>query len=221
HLWITPLTLALLIGWTAARAADNSPPPPKDGIEFFEKNIRPILAERCYECHSANSKKIKGKLLLDTKEGMLKGGEAGPAVVPGDIDKSLLIQAIRYSHEDLQMPPKEPLTKAQVAAFEQWVKIGAPDPRVGGAAAVATTQTAPAYDYAKAKQFWSFQPVKQPPTPVVRNATWCLNDVDRFVLAKMESKSLSPVAPADKRALLRRATYDLTGLPPTPQEVED
>jgi hypothetical protein len=226
HLCITPIALALLIAATTTRAADNpaqpSPPPPKDGIEFFEKNIRPILAERCYECHSANSKKIKGKLLLDTKEGMLKGGETGPAVVPGDIEKSLLIQAIRYSHEDLQMPPKEPLTKAQVAAFEQWVKMGSPDPRVGGAAAtVAITQTAPAYDYAKAKQFWSFQPVKEPATPLVRNGAWCLNDVDRFVLAKMESKGLTPVAPADKRALLRRATYDLTGLPPTPQETDD
>src|SRR5712691_2363577 len=120
--WITLLSALLLSRSATIRAADNPPPPPKDGIEFLEKNIRPILAERCYECHSANSKKIKGKLLLDTREGLLKGGETGPAVVPGDIEKSLLIQAIRYSHEDLQMPPKEPLTKAQVAAFEQWVK---------------------------------------------------------------------------------------------------
>ncbi|MDB5322069.1 MAG: hypothetical protein JWN40_3700 [Phycisphaerales bacterium] len=192
--------------------------PPTAGIEFFEKNVRPLLVERCYECHSAQSKKVKGKLWVDTKEGLLKGGETGPAVVPGNVEKSLLIQAVRYSHEDLQMPPKEPLTKAQIAAFEQWVKMGAPDPRVGGAAA--TTQEAPAYDFAKAKEFWSFKPVKMPAVPAVRNAAWCANDVDRFLLAKMEEKGLTPIGPAEKQTLIRRATYDLTGLPPTPQEVE-
>src|SRR5215218_8165571 len=104
-----------------ARGADVAPSS-KEGLDFFEKNIRPVLVERCYECHSVG-KKSKGKLLLDSREGLLKGGETGPAVVPGVVEKSLLISAIRYSHEDLQMPPKDPLTKEQVAAFVRWVSM--------------------------------------------------------------------------------------------------
>src|SRR5688500_16263512 len=100
----------------AALAAPDSAQTSKDGLDFFEKHIRPVLAERCYECHSVQAKKSKGKLLVDTRESLLKGGETGAAVVPGQSDKSLLITAIRYSHEDLQMPPKDPLTKAQIAA---------------------------------------------------------------------------------------------------------
>jgi hypothetical protein len=206
-----------------AQAAPDPGLATRDGLDFFEKNIRPVLAERCYECHSAQSKKVKGKLLLDTRAGLLKGGETGPAVVPGQPDKSLLITAIRYSHEDLQMPPKDPLTKAQVAAFEQWVRMGAPDPRVAGAAAsvAAAPTTAPAYDYARARQFWSFKSVVAPPIPGVRDSRWPHNDVDRFVLARLEEKRLTPVDLADKRTLIRRATFDLTGLPATPQEVDD
>jgi hypothetical protein len=204
-----------------ARAAPEAAPS-KEGIEFFEKNIRPVLVERCYKCHS-EGQKIKGKLRLDTREGVLKGGESGsPAVVPGNPEKSVLIQAIRYSHEDLQMPPKEPLSKAEVAAFEQWVKMGAPDPRVGGTVtAVATTQpAAPAYDFGKWRDFWSFTPVQKRSAPAVKDAAWCANEVDAFVLAKMEEKGVRPVGDADKRVLIRRLTYDLTGLPPTPDEVE-
>jgi hypothetical protein len=206
----------------AAIARADAVAPSKDGVEFFEKHIRPVLVERCYDCHS-DAKKVKGQLRLDSREGMVKGGDSGPAVVPGNVDKSLLIQAIRYAHEDLQMPPKEALTKAQVAAFEQWVKMGAPDPRVAGArVAAATSQPAtPAYDYAKARQFWSFRPVTRPAIPAVLNPAWCANDVDRFVLAGMERRGLSPVALADKRTLIRRATYDLTGLPPAPREVDE
>src|SRR5207248_9046016 len=133
----------------------------------------PLLVERCYECHSTQAKKVKGKLWVDSKEGLLNGGETGPAVVPGEVEKSLLIQAIRYAHEDLQMPPKEPLTKAQIAAFEQWIKMGAPDPRVGGATTSAMAgQSAPAYDFAKAREFWSFKPVKVPAVPSVRDVAW-------------------------------------------------
>jgi hypothetical protein len=213
--------LALALLWIGLPSLSESAPvaaPAGSGVEYFEKQIRPVLAERCYECHSAG-KKVKGKLLLDSKEGLLKGGASGPAVVPGSVEKSLLINAIRYSHEDLQMPPKEPLTKAQVAAFEAWVKMGAPDPRVGAAAAAAGV-VAPSYDYAKAREFWSFKPVQEPSIPSVQNVAWPQGDVDRFLLAKMEEKGVTPVGPADKRTLIRRATYDLTGLPPTPQEVE-
>jgi hypothetical protein len=216
-----PAIAALALLPLLAQAAPPAQPPSKDGLEFFEKNIRPVLVDRCYECHSVQAKKSKGKLYVDSLEGLLKGGDTGPAVVPGNPDKSLLVTAIRYSHEDLQMPPKEPLTKPQVAAFEQWVKMGAPDPRVGGAAAAAVAKTAAAYDYDAAKQFWSFKPVAAPAVPPVASPEWSQNDVDRFILAKMQEKGLTPVAPADKRTLIRRATYDLTGLPPTPQEVDE
>jgi hypothetical protein len=123
---------------TSCLAANPSP----QGAEFFEKNIRPILADRCFKCHSAQSQKLKAGLYLDSKEGLLKGGDSGPAITPGDPEKSLLIKALRYTDKDLQMPPKEPLPKNQVALFEQWVKMGAPDPRTASTAPVSP----PAYD---------------------------------------------------------------------------
>src|SRR5882724_7131394 len=120
--------LPLLAALVAVGAESTS-----EQIDYFEKQIRPIFAERCYKCHSAQSEKLKGKLLLDSREGVLKGGENGPIIVPGDPAKSRLIVSLHYTDEDLQMPPKEQLPKEQVAAFEQWVRMGAPDPRVGGA----------------------------------------------------------------------------------------
>src|SRR5688500_10886889 len=157
---IRPHTLlALLVCWlmlaanSPARAAGAAQQSRPAGIEFFEKHIRPVLVEKCYKCHSAEAasdKKLKGDLLLDTRDGLLKGGENGKVVVPGDPDKSSLIIALRFTDPEFQMPPKEPLPKEQVAAFEAWVKMGAPDPRVQKAAT--TTQPAqPAYDWARAK----------------------------------------------------------------------
>src|SRR5687767_126935 len=134
--------------------------PPHD---FFEKNIRPVLVEHCYKCHSAKSEKLKGGLRLDTPEAMLKGGESGkPAIVPGDAEASLLIEAIRYGNEDLQMPPKTRLNEQQVAHFVQWINIGAPDPRTNGAIAAATSGA----------NHWAFQPPKAQALPTVKNAAW-------------------------------------------------
>src|SRR5206468_1748882 len=155
-----------------AGAADAAPA----GVEFFEKKIRPVLTDRCYKCHSAQSAKLKGKLLLDSREGVLKGGENGVILVPGDPDKSRLITALRYTDSERQMPPKGPLSKAQVWAFEQWVKMGAPDPRTGAPAAVAVA-AGPAYDYAEAKKFWSFQPIKDPPLPAARDGAWAATPI--------------------------------------------
>src|SRR5438128_1800541 len=135
----TIIVLAILVGSARASAA---PAPSPDGVEFFEKHIRPVLAERCYKCHSGQSEKLKGKLLLDCAEGLRKGGENGVVIVPGNPDKSRLITAIRWTDEDTAMPPKEPLTKAQVAAFEQWVTMGAPDPRTGTAVAATSSGNA-------------------------------------------------------------------------------
>jgi hypothetical protein len=217
------LTLAVLSGALSGlpapgRAADTAPPvvsnpPDPAGVEFFEKRVRPLLVRHCYECHSADAKKVKGELLLDSRAAVLKGGRSGPALVPGKPDQSLLIKAVRYHDEELRMPPAAPLKAEEIADLEAWVRMGAPDPRTG------TTVTK--VDPAAARGFWSFRPVQALPAPAVKDTSWPLNDIDRFVLMKVEEKGLRPVAPADKRTLIRRATYDLTGLPPTPEEIAD
>ncbi len=175
-------------------------PPDAAGIEFFEKKVRPVLIDRCFSCHSAGAKKVKGGLLLDTREATLKGGETGPAIVPGHPEKSLLVKAVRYANENLQMPPKEKLSDEEIAALEEWVKRGAPDPRT------AAPPKKPAID---PRAFWSFQAPKDRP-----------GSIDDFVRAKLAEKGLKPSPPADKRTLLRRATFDLTGLPPTADETD-
>ena len=193
--------------------------PAAEGVEFFERNIRPLLSEHCYQCHSAGAPKgVKGGLLLDTRASTLKGGEGGAILVPGSPDGSRLIRALRWKDDKFQMPPKKALGPEQVALFEQWVKMGAPDPREGPAGPAPVSP--PAINFEEGRKFWSFQPVQDPPVPAVKNATWPANAIDRFVLVKLEEKGFSPAPAADKRALIRRATYDLTGLPPTPQQVE-
>ena len=200
------------------RSVSAQQQPSREGIEFFEKKIRPILESNCYVCHSASSKRLQGGLRLDSREGMLKGGNSGqPSIQPGDPDASLLIRAIRYTDSKLQMPPTGQLTPEQTRDFEAWVKMGAPDPRGQGTSAQGSS--AP-YNLIEARKLWSFLPVKNPPVPEVKNKAWARTPVDRFILARLENKSLKPAADADKRALLRRATFDLTGLPPTPEEVE-
>ncbi len=195
----------------AARAADLA----AEHVEFFESKVRPVLVEHCYKCHSTQAGKSKADLLLDTRDALRKGGSTGAAIVPGDPEKSLLIEAIRHTNADLQMPPADEggkLAPEQIAALEQWVKMGAPDPRVGGKAHPT--------DVAAAKKHWAFQPVAKPATPIVKNAKWVRTPVDAFVLAQLEGKKLSPAALADARTLLRRITYGLTGLPPTPDEMD-
>jgi len=184
------------------------------GVEMFEKHIRPIFVENCYKCHSAEAEKVKGGLLLDTREGILKGGETGPAIVPGNPEKSLLIKAVRYTDENLQMPPKnKKLSSEQIADLEAWVKMGAPDPRT--ASQVSSRKTL------DPSRHWAFQPVKMPSVPAVKNRRWIKTPVDAFILAKLEEKKITPSPPADRRTFIRRATFDLIGLPPTPEEVAD
>ncbi len=207
----------LLATGVLASAAEN-PPADREGIEHFEKRIRPVLALRCYECHSAAAKKVEGSLLLDTREGLLKGGDLGAAIVPGEPDKSLLIQAIRYSDENLQMPPKEKgqLAADVVADFEAWVKRGAPDPRTGP-----STPAAKTIDIQAARQRWPYTLPVEPPIPTVKGASWPRNPIDNFILAKLEAQGLAPAGDAVSRTLLRRVTYDLTGLPPRVEEIDD
>ncbi len=214
--------------------ADAAPGPKLTAAEteFFESKIRPVLADNCYKCHSAGAEKIKGGLTLDTRDGVLKGGDTGPAVVAGNLDKSLLITAVRYKDKDLQMPPSDKkLPDNVIADLEQWVRMGAPDPRTEGTSAKAMY----AADMEKAKQHWAYKPVVKPSVPVISNQpgagnaspitdsliTDYSNPIDRFILAAMQPKGLSPSKRADKVALIRRATFDLHGLPPTMKEVDD
>ena len=195
---------------SALAAAQLTP----EQTDFFEKQIRPILTERCYECHSVE-KKTKGGLALDTAESVLKGGDTGPALVAGDPEKSLLIEAVRYKNHDLQMPPKRQLSEVEVKTLEDWVKMGAPDPRT---APVVAAKKGRVIDIAEGRKFWSFQPIARVEPPKVPGVT---SPIDAFIRAKLQEKGLRPAPPADKRTLIRRATYDLIGLPPTPQEVDD
>ena len=208
------IALALL----PALAHAAAPAPSAEGLKFFESKIRPVLAEHCYQCHSAQSEKVKGQLLLDTRAGVLKGGESGqPAVVPGDAEKSLLIEAIRWKNKDLEMPPKAKLSAAQIADFVAWVNRGAPDPRAGKSAEVAKKRV---IDLEAGKKYWAFQPLAKVAEPKVKNTAWAQTPIDRFILAQLEAKKLAPNAPAERRKLIRRAYFDLIGLPPTPAEIE-
>jgi mono/diheme cytochrome c family protein len=206
------ITLAVLLALGAGRtpAAD----PDAAAVAFFEKQVRPLLAEHCHGCHSAKANKARGGLTLDGRDAILKGGESGPAVVPGKPEQSLLVAAVRATKGDLRMPPKGKLRPAQVAALEKWVRDGAPYP-AGATAAAALDPTSP-----EARQFWSFRPLRQQTLPPVRGAKWPRRRIDSFLLAAMEQRKLAPSAEADRRGLIRRASFDLTGLPPTPAEVD-
>jgi hypothetical protein len=192
--------------------------PTAEQTAFFESRIRPVLAEHCYKCHSARAEKIKGGLVLDSRAGVIKGGDNGPVITPGDPAASLLIEAVRHTDEDTAMPPKKKLPPEHIAALEEWVKMGAPDPRTEDT--VTAVQAQSAIDWEQARAWWSFRPLAAPPVPAVKDQAWPVNDIDRFTLAKMEAAGLAPSPEAGPQAFVRRATYDLTGLPPSPEEVE-
>ncbi len=197
------LAFAFLLLPRVASAADD----PK--VEFFEKKIRPVLVEHCYKCHdgeAAKAKKLKGGLRLDSKAGWSKGGDTGPAIVPGKPKEGTLLESLRYDG-DLQMPPKGKLPANVIADFEKWIKDGAVDPRTDAAAVPKT----PTIDFEKARQFWSLKP------PMSHEAS---ASIDGFIEAKWKEQNLTPVAAADKRTRIRRAAFDLTGLPPSPEDVD-
>lgn len=179
--------------------------------EFFETKIRPLFAQKCYGCH--NESKLGG-LRLDTREGFQKGGRSGAVAVAGDPEHSLIIKALRYQDQRLKMPPTGRLTDEQIATVESWIKSGAVWPETA-----AVSKPSPYRITPEQRRFWSFQPVHESPPPAVRNARWCRTGIDRFILAKLEAAGLQPVREADKRTLIRRVTLDLTGIPPTPDEV--
>ncbi len=196
-------------GGSAASAAQGTEPAQ---IEFFERSVRPLLEEHCVECHSAARGKTKGGLALDNAAATLKGGDTGPAIVAGSAAKSLLIRAVSYQDADLKMPPENKrLSAEKVAVLEHWINSGAHDPREGKAVGP---------DADAAKHHWAFQPVQRPPVPMVKRTDWVRSPTDAFVLAALESKGIEPSQPADKATLLRRVSYDLHGLPPTPGELD-
>jgi hypothetical protein len=191
-------------------------------LDFFEQKIRPVLVKNCYDCHSEEKGKNKGELTLDSRDGIRAGGDRGPAVVPGKPEESILLNAIRQVGQ-LRMPPDSRggmLPDEVISDFEKWIKEGAPDPRDSTKIVDARpAKPEKVYDWNKEREYWAFQKPKAAIPPKVGNKSWPKTDVDRFVLARLEAKGLKPVADADKRTLVRRVYYDITGLPPTPQQV--
>jgi hypothetical protein len=221
HLWLRSTLLVSILSIVAlANSVCLASEPTSEQIDFFESRIRPVLVEHCYSCHNSTAE-AAASLALDSREGLLNGGDNGPIVVSGKPEKSRLLAILRHDISDLKMPQDGPkLSDDVVADFKHWIVMGAPDPRDMPPTAE-ELQRAISWEatFAKRKEWWSFQPVVKPPLPTVRNIDWSPHPVDRFLLAAMEAKNLAPAGRAAKRALLRRLSYVLTGLPPTPEEV--
>ncbi len=224
---LIPVGLVALLAWFALTniLAGQAPKAPAKvnppSAKFFEDKIRPVLANRCFSCHGPE--KQKGQLRLDSLAGMLKGGRTGPAVEPGQPDRSLFIRAIQHS-EELQMPPKTKLPQLEIALLTTWVKMGAPWPQARPIDPVGKGANGSAFTKQQ-REFWAFQKPAAPsrvrsPLPQVKNASWVRSPIDWFILAKLEEKGIEPAPPADRLTLIRRATFDLTGLPPTPEEID-
>ena len=203
--WITVVLLLL------AGPIKGEEEPDADKIDFFETKIRPVLVKHCYACHSVDSDSVKGGLLLDSRNAIRAGGDSGAGVVPGKPDESVLLSAIRY--ESFEMPPKGKLSDAVLQDFQTWIEQGAEDPRTGGQLVSKTT-----IDYEQAARFWAFQKPEKAALPRVKNQAWSENPVDRFIAKKLADNKLQPSEQAGKRILIRRAYYDLIGLPPTPEQ---
>jgi len=198
---------------TAAETSDAA------GIAFFERKIRPVLVEHCYSCHSQSAEKLKANLYCDSRDAMLSGGDSGPAIVPGNPGKSLLIKAVQWTDQDLQMPPKTQLPPAVVADLTRWVQMGAPWPADRRKDDVAALPPQPDRWAQSKATHWAWQTVRPVQPPAVKDSAWPRSDVDRFLLARLETQGLRPVGDADRVTLIRRVTYDLTGLPPRPDDV--
>jgi hypothetical protein len=214
--WLKLSAPAAVLGIALTAGAQKPAPKPQaltpEQIQFFESKIRPILTGKCAPCHVDGVS--RGGLSLDFRESWQHGGSSGPVVVPGSPEKSLLIERVKSA--GAPMPPGGKLSATDIAALEAWVKMGAPDPR--GAADVKTTSKLTGITD-KAKSHWAFQPVEKPAIPKVKNAAWVKNPIDSFTLAKLEANNMVPNAPASRAALIRRAYYDLIGMPPTVEEV--
>jgi hypothetical protein len=204
------LIASFLLGATCLPALE--PRADSSDIAFFERDIRPLLAEHCLECHSVQSGKRKGGLLLDSREGIAQGGDSGPALLPGNPEESRIVSATRWNNADLRMPPKKPLDASKAELLAEWIRRGAPDPREANA----RPRGHSGMSLEEGRAFWSFKPVTQPVLP----QSTAVHPVDRFVFANLEASGLTPAPRADRRTLIRRASYTLTGLPPSSEDVE-
>lgn len=200
------MTVLLLCAMLAAEEPAQEQRPTAEQLQFFETNIRPLFVEHCFKCHG--QKKQWAGLRLDSREALLRGGESGAAIIPGKPDESLLIRAVRHADDDLTMPPEEMLTSRQIAALVRWVEMNAPYPVTMSAA-----------KRLRNPQHWAFQPLAGKSVPAITNSNWAQSALDHFILAKLKAAGLSPAKSADKRTLIRRVTFDLIGLPPTPNEI--
>ena len=205
------LLIAVFLAPGSAWAAN--PVVERQRLDFFESKIRPVLVQHCHKCHAADSEKLRGGLLVDSRQGLLKGGESGPAVVPGDPNESLLIAALK--HDEFEMPPKRKLPPAVIADFEKWIRDGATDPRR------ASNQVADPkpIDIEAGRKHWAYHPLEAPAIPEIKDSTWPSNDIDRFILARLEAAGRSPGPAAKKIVLVRRLYFDLIGLPPAPEQI--
>ena len=210
----------------AKPASDASDDMTSEQVAFFESKVRPLLTANCYSCHSPEAGKIKGGIRVDSRASLLEGGPSGAALVPGDVDGSLLIKVVRWEDEDLSMPPKNKLSDTEIGVLEDWVRMGAPWPKSASAASAGDEKDSAVqsydieYDYEAARRdHWAFQPVKDVEPPTVPGNTWSQEPIDRFLLQAMQARGVAPVADAAKSTWLRRVTLDLTGLPPTPAEL--
>ncbi|HWB14269.1 MAG TPA: DUF1553 domain-containing protein [Pirellulales bacterium] len=212
----TLLVAACLAAFPRTASADSTASTEQANIDFFEKKVRPLFVSRCQKCHGPQQQ--KGGLRLDSRRAVMAGGELGESVVPGQPEESLLVSAVRYG-PTVQMPPDGKLPDADVAVLIEWVRRGAPWPDDDAGPAVAAPTGGPLFSDEQ-RSFWAFQVPADRPPPAVQNESWPVSALDRFVLARLESAGLAPAPRADKRTLLRRATFDLTGLPPSPEEID-
>ncbi|MDB6031076.1 MAG: Protein of unknown function (DUF1553)/Protein of unknown function (DUF1549)/Planctomycete [Verrucomicrobiales bacterium] len=208
----------LALGLASTAVLSAAPAPASEDAEFFERKIRPVLANSCYECHSHQAKKNKAGLYLDNREELLKGGETGVAVVLGEPDKSRLIEAVRWSDPDFQMPPKQKLPESAIKDLVQWVKKGAPWPKEDAPKLAVSDKELAAAEKRK-REHWAWQAIKNPNPPENKSKGWAINGLDHFILSTLEKNGLTTAPAADRRTLIRRAYFDLIGLPPTPEEI--
>ncbi|MFO0875843.1 MAG: DUF1549 domain-containing protein [Gemmataceae bacterium] len=198
----------VLVAWFVSASGATAAGPTAEQLAFFERDIRPLLVAQCQKCHGTT--KQQASLRVDSREALLRGGDSGPALVPGQPNQGTLLAAVKHVG-DTRMPPRGKLTDAQIAALTRWVADGAPWPKDA-------TVTKPAI---APEKHWAFQPIRRPAVPAVQNATWARTAIDHFILARLEQRGLKPVEQADRRTLIRRLTFDLTGLPPTPEAIQE
>jgi hypothetical protein len=213
--WLS-LVAILLMSWPNSAAAQTTD---LAKLDFFETRIRPLLVKNCHKCHSANAKKLQAGLHLDSRQGFLSGGDSGPVIIPGKTDTGLLLGAVGYADVDLQMPPRGKLDEAELSDLKTWISDGAVWPQDGSSHQPTAKRQ---FDIEGRKaSHWAWQPISNPDVPLTKNPNWAKDDLDHFVMAKLEAEELTPGAATDKRALLRRLSFDLTGLPPTVDEISN